>query len=320
MKRIILLVAALLLLASGASAQVSSPNRVVYRNTLPATCTPGSSAMIRLTVAPYSLNNCTATNSWSVVGAATSPGGSSGDIQYNNAGSFGGVGSTGTGNVVRSTSPAITTPTGIVKGDVGLGNVDNTSDANKPVSTAAQTALDLKAPLASPTFTGTPTLPTGTIATTQSAADSSTKLATTAFVTTADNLKANLSGGNTFNGVQIFLSSIAAGTSSNGVSLGYDEFTDIKLVNTGIIGWTNGNLGAAKDTSVKRVAAGVVAFGGGTAGSTGNFKTGGTTAQPTCDSTTRGYVWTVYGGAGVKDTQAVCLKDAADAYAWRTIY
>lgn len=43
------------------------------------------------------------------------------------------------------TSPAITTPTGIVKGDVGLGNVDNTSDANKPVSTAQQTALDLKA-------------------------------------------------------------------------------------------------------------------------------------------------------------------------------
>lgn len=31
-----------------------------------------------------------------------------------------------------------------VKADVGLGNVDNTSDANKPVSTAQQTALDLK--------------------------------------------------------------------------------------------------------------------------------------------------------------------------------
>jgi hypothetical protein len=38
---------------------------------------------------------------------------------------------------------------------VGLSNVDNTSDANKPVSTATQTALNLKAPLASPTFTGT---------------------------------------------------------------------------------------------------------------------------------------------------------------------
>ena len=50
----------------------------------------------------------------------------------------------------------------------------------------------MKANLASPTFTGTPTLPTGTIATTQTASDSTTKVATTAFVTTADNLKANL--------------------------------------------------------------------------------------------------------------------------------
>ena len=53
------------------------------------------------------------------------------------------------------TSPVINTPTGISKSDVGLANVDNTSDANKPVSTATQTALDLKANLASPTFTGT---------------------------------------------------------------------------------------------------------------------------------------------------------------------
>ena len=53
------------------------------------------------------------------------------------------------------TSPVINTPTGITKSDVGLANVDNTTDANKPVSTATQTALDLKAPKADPTFTGT---------------------------------------------------------------------------------------------------------------------------------------------------------------------
>ena len=35
----------------------------------------------------------------------------------------------------------------LVKADVGLANVDNTSDANKPISTATQTALDLKADL-----------------------------------------------------------------------------------------------------------------------------------------------------------------------------
>ena len=51
----------------------------------------------------------------------------------------------------------------LTKSSVGLSNVDNTSDANKPVSTATQTALDLKAPLNSPTFTGTVTLPNNTI-------------------------------------------------------------------------------------------------------------------------------------------------------------
>ena len=45
----------------------------------------------------------------------------------------------------------------LTKSSVGLGNVENTSDANKPVSTATQTALDLKANLAGPTFTGTTT-------------------------------------------------------------------------------------------------------------------------------------------------------------------
>jgi hypothetical protein len=74
------------------------------------------------------------------------------------------------------TSPVINTPTGITKSDVGLANVDNTTDAGKPISTATQTALDLKlasatatttyAPLASPTFTGTVTLPSGTVTST----------------------------------------------------------------------------------------------------------------------------------------------------------
>jgi hypothetical protein len=47
------------------------------------------------------------------------------------------------------------------------------------------TAVATKANLASPTFTGTPTLPTGTIGTTQSSGNSSTALATTAFVQAA---------------------------------------------------------------------------------------------------------------------------------------
>ena len=49
-------------------------------------------------------------------------------------------------NVVASVASKTGAVT-LVKGDVGLGNVDNTSDANKPVSTATQTALDAKADL-----------------------------------------------------------------------------------------------------------------------------------------------------------------------------
>ena len=85
-------------------------------------------------------------------------------------------------NITTNTSGLVTDANGTVstrdltKGDIGLGNVDNTSDANKPVSTAGQTALDLKANLASPALSGNPTAPT------QTGTDDSTKIATTAFV------------------------------------------------------------------------------------------------------------------------------------------
>ena len=59
-------------------------------------------------------------------------------------------------NYAPINSPSFTgTVMGISKNMVGLGSVDNTTDAAKPISTLTQTALDLKAPLASPTFTGT---------------------------------------------------------------------------------------------------------------------------------------------------------------------
>ena len=77
-------------------------------------------------------------------------------------------------------SPTFTgTVSGITSTMVGLGNVDNTSDANKPVSTATQTALDLKAPLASPALTGTPTAPTA------AAGTNNTQVATTAYADAA---------------------------------------------------------------------------------------------------------------------------------------
>jgi hypothetical protein len=100
---------------------------------------------------------------------------------------------TGTGPAVFGTSPNITTPTGIVKGDVGLGNVDNTSDVNKPVSTAQAAADALKANLASPAFTGVPAAPTAAPGT------NTTQIATAAFVQAA--VAASTSGVASFNGL-----------------------------------------------------------------------------------------------------------------------
>jgi hypothetical protein len=115
------------------------------------------------------------------------------------------------------TSPVINTPTGIVKADVGLSDVDNTSDVNKPVSTAqaaADTAVAnaaasalashesdttnvhgiadtaalvttsgsqtlLSKTLTSPVMTGTPTAPTAANGT------DTTQIATTEFVQNA---------------------------------------------------------------------------------------------------------------------------------------
>jgi hypothetical protein len=61
---------------------------------------------------------------------------------------------------------------------VAWGGITGTLSAQ----TDLQSALDLKANLASPTFTGTPSLPTGTTAVTQSPGNNTTALATTAFV------------------------------------------------------------------------------------------------------------------------------------------
>jgi hypothetical protein len=60
-----------------------------------------------------------------------------------------------TGKLIKNISYAtFKTSLVLVKGDVGLGNVDNTSDVNKPVSTAQQAALDLKLALAGGTMGG----------------------------------------------------------------------------------------------------------------------------------------------------------------------
>ena len=86
------------------------------------------------------------------------------------------------------TSPVINTPTGITKTDVGLANVDNTTDAGKPVSTATQTALDLKANLSAPTFTGTVTSTNDVVVNGNLTVNGTTFSASSTSITIEDNL------------------------------------------------------------------------------------------------------------------------------------
>lgn len=75
------------------------------------------------------------------------------------------VGTTDTQTLTNKTltTPAISSPTGLVKADVGLGNVDNTSDATKNSAAVTLTNKTLTAPIISSiSNTGTLTLPTST--------------------------------------------------------------------------------------------------------------------------------------------------------------
>jgi hypothetical protein len=77
-------------------------------------------------------------------------------------------------------SPTFTgTVGGITKSMVGLGNVDNTSDANKPVSTATQTALNAKQDTLTNPITGTGT--NNQIAAFNSTGSTITSLSTTTY-------------------------------------------------------------------------------------------------------------------------------------------
>ena len=101
-----------------------------------------------------------------------------------------------------------------------LNNVNNTSDANKPVSVAQQAALDLKAPLLSPALTGVPTAPTA------AAGTSSTQLATTAYVT----------------GQAATVVSPMDGTAAVGTSLRYARQDHVHASDTSRLPLTGGNM------------------------------------------------------------------------------
>ena len=118
-------------------------------------------------------------------------------------------------------SPTFTgTVSGITKAMVGLGNVNNTSDANKPVSIAAQTALDLKANLSGgATFTGTISLPQTTSIGNVSATELNYLDGVTSAVQTQLDSKAPLSGP-TFTGTVVLPSTTSIGNVS-ATEIGY---------------------------------------------------------------------------------------------------
>jgi len=107
------------------------------------------------------------------------------------------------------------------------------------VTSAIQTQLGTKAPLAGPTFTGTVTLPSTTVATTQTAGNSSTAPATTAFVQAtvgsvgtmaSQNANAVAITGGTIAGVAISGATIASST-IGGLTLGTNG-TGTKTIST----------------------------------------------------------------------------------------
>ncbi len=87
--------------------------------------------------------------------------------------------------VTASSTNTFTNKTIALGSNTVTGTIAEFNSAVTDANLATQSALDLKADLASPTFTGTPTLPTGTIAVTQSPGNNTTAVATTAFVTAA---------------------------------------------------------------------------------------------------------------------------------------
>ena len=61
------------------------------------------------------------------------------------------------------TSPVVNTPTGIVKGDVGLGNVDNTSNTTERAATATLTNKNITRRVGTTTSHATPTINTDNV-------------------------------------------------------------------------------------------------------------------------------------------------------------
>lgn len=130
---------------------------------------------------------------------------------------------------------------------LSINNVNNTSDANKPISTATQTALDLKAPLASPALTGTPTAPTAAVST------NTTQIATTAFVNAeiANDAPTKSGGGASGTWPISITGSAQSLTAPRTLTIGA---TGKNFDGTANVAWSLAEIGAAADSAVVHLA------------------------------------------------------------------
>lgn len=145
------------------------------------------------------------------------------------------------------------TVNGITKSMVGLGNVSNIADADKPVSNPQQTALDLKAPLESPTFTGTVLFPAGN--------PSSAPLQLAA----GSNLTTPVFGSVEFDGDQLYLTGNAENPIRRALAFADGQVSSVELTNITaaplkpVVAWGEGDQGQTTVpilTSAQSIAAG----------------------------------------------------------------
>jgi hypothetical protein len=193
-------------------------------------------------------------------GGGGTPGGTVGQVQFNNGGVFGGIASGATGQILVSNglglAPSFQSVTLPQTFAAVPSNWLNSYSSVTGLFTAAQpsvTDVNGAAPLASPAFTGVPTAPTAAPGT------STTQLATTAFVTSATGAFLPLAGG-TMTGSILF-------SPDNTLNIGASGAT--RPANIFVAGNVIANVlqVGANDTGISRISAGVVSVGNGTAGS-----------------------------------------------------
>jgi hypothetical protein len=280
------------------SADVSDPYaRYLVNRTSDPTCS--RVGQIYNNTSTGKLRKCSVAGSpgtWADVGTATAPGGSSGDIQYNNAGAFGGLSSTGTGNVVRKTSPSLITP---------ALDVASATSLNTALLNPSGNAIEQRNSTNSQSFR---LFNTYTDASNYEALEFR-------FASSAYEIRTVAAGTGAFRNMRFR----GAGTYSFAFGDALSPALDINPGNpTDINNLTGGIEFYANGDSNKVTMRSPVEFGDASNGGSFRFNPG-SAAKPTCNSANDGRVWFAKGGAGVADTFEICGKSSGDVYSWKTI-